>query len=68
MSTNGRVSRQVLIARAQALHREIAENAIDIAHWNELHKNEPPIDPDPDGLLTKIAAGLDDLLTREARR
>ena len=68
MNIHLRSSRQVLIARAEMLRREIAQNAIDVVSWNHQHPSEAPIDPDPDGQLAKIAAGLDDLLTREGRR
>jgi hypothetical protein len=62
-------SRASIIARARKLRAEIEQAYADAAHWNSIncpHKG-PPIDPDPDGKLRRIAEGIDKMLAREAR-
>jgi hypothetical protein len=62
-------SRASIIARARKLRAEIEQAYADAAYWNSIncpHKG-PPIDPDPDGKLRRIAEGIDKMLARESR-
>jgi hypothetical protein len=52
------VTRQRLIAEAKRIAREIDQIFLDAEHWNAAHPHEEPIDPDPDGVLRRIRAGL----------
>lgn len=60
-------SRAASIARARTLRDEIAQLFADAERWNSIHvpQKGPPIDPDPDGHLRKIAAHLDKMLAAE---
>lgn len=60
-------TREQLVARMRKLRQDIAAIFDDAEHWNRLHPDEEPIDPDPDGLLARIAAALDASLARENR-
>lgn len=49
---------QSLLARAQRIRKDINQIFLDAEHWNRLHPDETPIDPDPDGELRQALAGL----------
>lgn len=57
-------ARATLITRTRALRAEIQRYCDDAATWNRDHPREQ-INPDPDGQLARIAAGLDATLARE---
>jgi hypothetical protein len=56
--------RAAILTRARTARAEIAQLFIDAAAWNDLGRTplEPPLDPDPDGSLRRMAANLDRLL------
>ncbi len=60
-------ARAALIARARAMRVEIQKIFDDAARWNR--RNVPwkgaPINPDPDGQLGRILAGIDKVLAAE---
>lgn len=58
-------TRAQLVARMRKLRQDIDDIFSDAEHWNRIHPNEEPIDPDPDGLMGKIAAALDTALADE---
>jgi hypothetical protein len=60
-------SRAASIARARTLRSEIAQLFADAERWNSIHVpwKGPPIDPDPDGHLRKIADDLDRMLAAD---
>lgn len=61
-------SRDQIIAEARVTRGEIEQIFIDCAYWNE-HVRKPceaPIDPDPDGLMRKLANGLDRMLAADS--
>jgi hypothetical protein len=60
----GQDKQSEIMDRARKLRADIAQTFADAAHWNSInvpHKG-PPIDPDPDGKLKRIAAGIDRML------
>lgn len=61
--------RQALIERVRALREEIRAHFAGIEHWNKTQRmpGETPIDPDPDGTLTRMAESLDATLAKERR-
>jgi hypothetical protein len=54
--------RDVLLGRATIMRKEITQIFDDTDHWNSTHPNEEPINPDPDGSLQRLAAGIDKML------
>lgn len=53
-------SRADMLKRAMDLYTEIGLHFSSVRHWNDVVKtqDETPIDPDPDGRLTKIYESL----------
>lgn len=45
-----------LRARARRIAREVEQIRVDAEHWNRLHPDEEPINPDPDGELDAVYA------------
>jgi hypothetical protein len=58
-------SRQAIIKKARNIRKEIAQIFLDAEHWNNTHRNEEPINPDPDGRLKRMGQGLDAMLQGE---
>lgn len=58
-------TREQLVARMRKLRQDIAAIFDDAAYWNRVHPDEEPIDPDPDGLMARIATALDASLAGE---
>lgn len=56
--------RQRIIDEGARLLREINQMFLDVAHWNQIHPDEVPIDPDPDGRMAKLRHGLETMLSR----
>jgi hypothetical protein len=58
-----------LIARIRKHRDEIRQLFADVAYWNTHVRTqfEEPIDPDPGGVLARIAAAYDKTLAAEAR-
>ena len=63
-------SRSAIMDSARKLRADIAQAFADAEHWNRVNVpwRGPAIDPDPDGQLERIAAGLDRMLAAEAAR
>ena len=59
------IYRDKLIQRFTKLRAEIRQLFLDIEHWNSIHPDEKPIDPDPDGRLKRMADAIDKMLARE---
>jgi hypothetical protein len=59
--------RTAIINRARVLLADIEQTFADAEHWNRVHPYSMPIDPDPDGQLARIKAGLVRMLQAEAR-
>lgn len=57
--------RQKIINDAARISNDIKQMFVDAKYWNELHPNEEPIDPDPDGELGRWKRRMDSLLTSE---
>lgn len=68
MSASAIPSREKLIARARKMKAEIEQMYADAAHWNRMHPNVTPIDPDPDGKLAGIKHGIEAMLAEEEGR
>lgn len=62
------MTRDDLIRRAREQREEIRLFFNTADHWNRTHPDEEPIDPDPDGQLARIAAGIDVMLAKELIR
>ena len=58
--------REVMIGRWKVQRAKIQQLFDDAAHWNATHPNEPPIDPDEDGALRRLADAIDKMLAKEA--
>lgn len=59
-----RIERDRIVGNAKRTRAKIEELFVDAAYWNE-HVRQPteePIDPDPDGVLRRLADGLDRML------
>ncbi len=56
-----------LVARALVERADIEQIFTDIAYWNDNVRKprEAPIDPDPGGILRRLADGLDRMLADE---
>lgn len=52
------VQRAKLIHRAAVQRANIEQMFTDVAAWNEMHPNETPIDPDPEGTMVCLLAYL----------
>lgn len=61
------ITRQGLIDEARRIRKEIEQIFLDAEHWNLIHPEENPIDPDPDGTLVRMAKGIDEGLKREGQ-
>jgi hypothetical protein len=48
------VTLQSIIRDAERAVRVVDELFNDTAHWNRLHPDEAPLDPDPDGEMQKV--------------
>jgi hypothetical protein len=59
--------RQRIINEAARMVNEVEQLFIDMRYWSELHPEEEPIDPDPDGRLGRIKRAMESLLRNEAR-
>jgi hypothetical protein len=64
---NNIVTREQIIERAKTIRAEAQQIITDCEHWNaQVRKpHESVINPDPDGQLAKIIAGIDRGLSRE---
>lgn len=60
----GGMNRDEIIARVRRQRAEINGYFLDLEHWNSEHPGHE-IDPDPDGLLRKLADSLDRTLAKE---
>ena len=62
--------RKALLDRAVRVRAEIEQIFIDCALWNDHVRRpfQPPIDPDPEGQLRRVAESLDRFFTAEAAR
>ncbi len=60
-------TRDQIIAKAGRLCREISQTFQDVQHWNNIHPDEEPINPDPDGFLAHMLEILDGVLAREKK-
>jgi hypothetical protein len=58
-------TRAQVIAEAVRIRGEIAQLFSDTEHWNSINPDKEPVDPDPDGTLKRMAAGIDKGLKRE---
>ena len=47
-----------LVSRSEGMASEIRSLFADVEHWNTLNPDEMPIDPDPEGELTRLLADL----------
>lgn len=71
MNRDAESQRQVIVQRARALRAEIAQHFTDVEHWNNNQARKDAaavIDPDPDGILRRMADGLDRMLDAESKR
>ena len=50
---------EVFMNRRRHLREEIRAIFADAAHWNRIHPDEEPIDPDPDDTLQRLAEECD---------
>lgn len=55
---HGAPSREALVARAHRIAAEIDQIFLDAEAWSARHPDEDAIDPDPDGALAKLRAGM----------
>ncbi|OPY78316.1 MAG: hypothetical protein A4E65_02339 [Syntrophorhabdus sp. PtaU1.Bin153] len=62
------MARYQIINAAKTLLAEIKQIFLDADHWNNIHPNEEPINPDEDGFLHHIAEILEGVVKREADR
>lgn len=60
--------RQRLINEAARIANNIDQMFIDAEYWNSHHPQEKPLDPDPDGQLSRWKRSMESLLENEARR
>ena len=58
--------RAAFVDRQRLLRNDIDALFVDCAAWNRQHPDEPPIVPDPDWLLCRLARALDESLAQEA--
>ena len=67
MDSVSSLERKKIVLRSETLRESIKQYFRDINHWNDSvrRSDEEPIDPDPDGKLTKMLRSLDDGLRRE---
>ena len=61
-------SRAQIVAKAALLCNEINQIFLDADHWNNIHPDEEPINPDPDGKLKRMLRALEYMLRREKVR
>lgn len=54
-----------IVARLRAQREEIELFLNGVAHYNETHPDEPPIEADPDGKIGAIKRALDESLMHE---
>lgn len=54
-----------IVARLRAQREEIEMFLNGVAHYNDTHPDEPPIDADPDGKIAAIKRALDESLMHE---
>lgn len=61
------LNRHGIVAKARALRDEIHQIFVDTESWNDNARqpDEDPIDPDPDGELSRILQGLNRGIARE---
>lgn len=57
--------RAQIIAKAARMCDEIGQIFLDAQHWNNIHPDEEPINPDPDGMLTRMLKDLEHFLRTE---
>lgn len=57
-------TREQITAEAKRIRKEIGDYLDDCDHYNRVHPLKP-MDPDPDGDVARLAAGLDATLARE---
>jgi hypothetical protein len=65
MTTKAKDERAQLIGRLRAMKAETEQIFIDTDHWNRVHPDEEPIDPDPDGRLNRMLASINFALACE---
>lgn len=58
-------TREQIIIEAKRIRQKIAQIFLDADHWNHLHPSEQGINPDPDGMLLRLATAIDEMLARE---
>ena len=57
--------REQVIANMRKHRREIEEVFTAAENWNAANPDQEPIDPDPSGVLRRIADGLDRVLAND---
>lgn len=59
--------RTQVISEIRQLGEEARLIIFDAKHWNNCVRkpDEPPIDPDPDGMLSEVAREIDEFLERD---
>lgn len=62
------VDRAELFQRMRRHRAEVEQIFIDVEHWNRIHPDEEPLDPDPDGTMRRIADAYDKALAIEDAR
>lgn len=53
-----------MILRAEKIKAEIEQIFVDASHWNRIHPDEEPIDPDPDGKMKECWHYCDEVITK----
>jgi len=56
-----------IIRDAERSIKNVDQMFADVAHWNRLHPEEEPIDPDPDGEMAAVKRYAEAMI-RECRR
>ena len=59
--------RQRIINECARIAAESEQIIIDVEHWNDLHPEQEPIHPDPDGRLARIIRAMKATLASEAK-
>lgn len=67
MATQRKPSLSAIIRDAERAIANVDQIYIDAAHWNRLHPDEQPIDPDPDGEMAAVKRYAQAMI-RECRR
>lgn len=59
------ITRSQIVERLKRLRKEIYQIFLDAQHWNNIHPDEEPVNPDPDGKLWRMMTAIDKTLRRE---